>query len=77
LKRVEINRRRQRSEVFLALLFFEIVLVLLQLWLFVSALEGILAGEAGMAIPAAIVSLVCLAANTWMLIGVERSDRRP
>lgn len=74
MKRVEHNRRLQRSPVFLALLLFELVLVLLQLWLFVSALEGILAHETGMAIPSAIVSLVCLAINTWMLVGVERMD---
>ncbi|HVT12776.1 MAG TPA: DUF6755 family protein [Fimbriimonadaceae bacterium] len=74
MSKVEQNRRRQRSPVFLALLFFELVLVLLQLWLFVSALEGILAGEPTMALPGAIVSIVCLVVNTWMLIGVERSD---
>jgi hypothetical protein len=70
----EKNRRRQRSPIFVALLCFELVLLLLQLWLFVSALEGILAGEPGMADPAAIVSLVCLGINTWMLIGVEKTD---
>ena len=67
-------RHQQRSSVFVALLLFELVLVLLQLWLFVSALEGILAGEPGMALPAAIVSAVCLAVNTWMLMGVEKTD---
>ena len=76
MKRVEYLRRRQRSPVFLALLLFELILVLLQLWLFVSALEGILAGETGMVLPGALVSLVCLAINTWMLVGVNRVDRK-
>ena len=67
---------RQQSGVFIALLLFELVLVLLQLWLFVSALEGILAGEPGMAVPGAIVSFVCLAVNTWMLLGVNRMDQK-
>ncbi|CAN5434607.1 hypothetical protein BH11ARM1_BH11ARM1_03380 [soil metagenome] len=67
-------RRRQRSSVFVALLLFELILVLLQLWLFVSSLDGILAGEPGMAVPASIISLVCLMVNTWMLIGVEKAD---
>lgn len=67
-------RQRQRSPIFIALLLFELILVLLQLWLFVAALEGILAGETGMAIPAAIASAVCLAVNTWMLIGIEKMD---
>lgn len=75
MRTVESNRRRQRSSVYIALLFFELVLVLLQLWLFVSALEGILAGEPGMAIPGAIVSFVCLAVNAWMLIGIDKTDR--
>lgn len=75
MSKVEQNRRRQRSSVFFALLSFELVLVLLQLWLFVSALEGTLAGEPGMAGPAVIVSLVCLAVNTWMLLGVEKADK--
>ncbi len=68
-------RMRQRSVVFVALLLFELVLVLLQLWLFVSALEGILAGETRMVLPGAIVSLICLGLNTWMLIGVGRIDK--
>jgi len=69
--------RRQRSAVFIALLLFELVLVLLQLWLFVSALDGILASETRMVVPGAVVSLICLAINTWMLVGVGRMDRAP
>jgi hypothetical protein len=69
-------RKRQRSAVFMSLLLFELILVILQLWLFVSALEGLLAHERTMAVPAAIVSLLCLAANTWMLIGVNRADHQ-
>lgn len=67
-------RHRQQSGLFVALLLFELILVLLQLWLFVATLEGILAGQPGMALPAAFVSLACLAANTWMLLGVEKTD---
>jgi hypothetical protein len=70
-------RRRQRSAVFVGLLLFELVLVLLQLWLFVSALEGTLAGELRMVVPGAIASLVCLGINTWMLVGVRKVDREP
>ena len=70
-------RQRQRSPVFVGLLLFELVLVLIQLWLFVSALEGILAGETRMVLPGAIISLFCLGVNTWMLIGVKRMDREP
>lgn len=75
MKNPDYFRRRQRSTVFIALLLFELVLVLIQLWLFVSALEGTLGGETRMVVPGAIVSAVCLAINTWMLVGVRRIDR--
>ncbi len=68
-------RKRQRSTVFVALLLFQMVLILLQLWLFVSALEAILSREYHMALPAAAVSLVCLGINWWMLVGINRTDR--
>jgi len=67
-------RRQQRSAVFVTLILFELVLVLLQLWLFVSALEGSLAGEMRMVVPGAIVSLVCLGVNTYMLVGLGKVD---
>ena len=77
MKPVSYYRDRQHSHIFIGLLLFQLVLLLLQLWLFVSALEGILAGELGMVVPAAVVSLVCLAVNSWMLVGVSRMDRKP
>lgn len=66
------HRRRQRSGVFAALLLFNLVLVLLQLWLFVGVLESLQDGRVTMAIPAAILSLVILAVNVWMLDGIVR-----
>jgi hypothetical protein len=51
------------------------VLVTLQLWLFVAVLENILAGHTGMAVPAAIASVVILGINIWMLAGIYRIDR--
>jgi hypothetical protein len=68
-------RKRQKSPLFVALLLFNLVLVILQLWLFVSALEGILAGETVMVIPAAFVSMFCLGINVWMLAGINRIER--
>ena len=69
------HRRRQRSGVFVALLLFILVLVLLQLWLFVGVLESIQDGRTTMAIPAAILSLVILGVNVWMLDGVVQLTR--
>lgn len=67
-------RRRQRSEVFLALLLFNLILVLLQLWLFVSVLEGLLGGHSTMAIPAAGASILILAVNVWILRGTYTGE---
>ena len=66
----EGHRRRQRSGIFAALLLFNLVLVLLQLWLFVGVLESIQDGRTTMAIPAAILSVIILAVNVWMLDGI-------
>jgi len=45
------------------------------LWLFVGVLESLLDGKTTMAIPAAILSLVILGVNVWMLDGVVRLTR--
>ena len=67
-------RRRQRSAVFVTLLLFALLLLIVQLWLFVSALEGILSGRTQMIVPGAILSVVCLAVDVWMLLGINRVD---
>ncbi len=66
------HRRRQRSAVLVALLMFNLVLVLLQLWLFVGVLESLQDGRVTMAIPAAILSFAILGVNIWMLRGVVK-----
>ena len=65
---------RQRSTVFVALLLFNLILVLLQLWLFVSVLEGLLNGRVDMALPAGIASLALFGVNLWMLRGINRES---
>lgn len=67
-----LAEKRQRSAVIVALLLFNLVLVLLQLWLFVSVLEGLLIGRVGMAIPGALASVGLFAVNLWMLRGIYR-----
>ncbi len=62
--------RRQRGTVIVALLLFNLVLILLQLWLFVSVLEGLIGGRSGMALPAAVASVALFGVNIWMLRGV-------
>jgi hypothetical protein len=70
-------RRQQKSIVYLTLLLFNLCLVVLQLWLFVAVLENLLAGRPSMALPAAVVSLVILGINGWMLVGLDRLERTP
>jgi hypothetical protein len=58
----------------IALQLFNLVLIVLQLWLFVSVLENILDGRYVMAIPAAAASSAILLFNIWILDGVYRLD---
>jgi hypothetical protein len=69
------QRKSQKSVVFTGLLLFGLVLLIIQLWLFVSALEGILAGKTSMVVPGAVASLAILAVNVWMLVGLQRMVR--
>lgn len=65
---------KQRSTVYVALLMFNLVLILLQLWLFVSVLEGLIHGRVGMAVPAGVASVGLFAVNLWMLRGIFRTS---
>lgn len=67
--------RRQRVGVIVSLLLFILILVMIQLWLFAMSLERILAGDAAVAVPAAIVSTVVFLVVLWMLRGVIAVDR--
>ncbi|MCB0825380.1 MAG: hypothetical protein KDC26_04265 [Armatimonadetes bacterium] len=69
-------RRRQKSGVLTGLQVFQAVLLLLQLYLFVSVLETMLAGHAHTAIPAAGFSILLLVANVWMLIGIQKLEKQ-
>lgn len=73
----EQMRHQQKSIAFMGLLLFNLVLVLLQLWLFVATLESLIEGRPAIAVPAAISSAGILAVNVWMLLGVRRVERRP
>lgn len=69
-------RRRQKSAVYTGMQVFQSVLLLLQLYLFVSVLESILAGKLSTSIPAAVFSLLILVVNIWMFIGLRRVERQ-
>lgn len=63
-------RMRQKSALFVAMTLFQFVLILIQLWLFVSVLENLIAGNAPMAVPAAAISALVALVNVWMLRGL-------
>ena len=69
-------QHQQRMAVFAGFVLFGIVLLILQLWMFVSALENLIDHKPAMAIPAAVASVVCLAINIWMLFGLRRIERQ-
>lgn len=68
------RRRAQRSSVLVGLQLFNLVLIMLQLWLFVTILEGLLGGETGAAVTAAIASVGILVVNIWILTGIYRME---
>ena len=72
----EQQRHRQRAAVYVVLLMFNLTLVILQIWLFTATLENLLARKFAVAIPAAVVSLICAGVNVWMLIGLYRLEKR-
>ena len=69
-------RRRQKSAVMTGLQVFQAVLLLLQLYLFVSVLETILGGKTHTAIPAAAFSALLLLVNIWMFIGISKLEKQ-
>lgn len=50
-----------------AILVFVILIVVLQLWLLVATMNAYLGGDQATALPAALVSIVCLALNLGLL----------
>ena len=59
--------RRQRMPIVDGILFFVVVIVMLQLWLLTSTMNAYLAGQTNLVLPAALASLVCLGLNAGLL----------
>ncbi|MBS1717638.1 MAG: hypothetical protein JSS72_07890 [Armatimonadetes bacterium] len=75
MKSVEEARHEQRSATFIGLLLFNLMLVLIQIWLCFGVVENLVDGKPAMAVPAAIGSLVCFGVNVWMYFGVVRLEK--
>lgn len=57
----------QRMTIVNGILAVEVVIVILQLWLFSSTMNAYLGGDRVILLPAAIASLVCLGLNAGLL----------
>ena len=66
---------KQRMTIAAGILCIVVIIIILQLWLFTSTMNAVLGGDVAILLPAALVSLVCLALNAgllWYLYGLER-----
>lgn len=59
--------RSQRQTIVNAMLLFVVLLAVLQLWLLTASTNAYLAGDTSVALPAALVSLVCFVLNLGLL----------
>jgi len=59
--------RSQRKTIVSAMLLFAVLLAVLQLWLLTASTNAYLAGDRTIALPAALVSLVCFGLNLGLL----------
>jgi hypothetical protein len=67
--------REQRAIIVYGMLGFELVLVMLQLWLLAATMNAHLGGDDSVVWPAALASLACLALNGGLLSYLYRHER--
>ena len=66
--------RAQRMTIVNGILLIVVLIVVLQLWLLTATMNAFLGGEAAIAVPAAVASLVCLGLNAGLLWYLYRLD---
>ncbi len=67
--------RAQRATIVTGILCIVLILDVLQLWLLTATMNAYLGGDSGIATPAALVSLACLALNVGLLRYLYALDR--
>lgn len=72
--RTEPAVRQHRTARALAMSFI-VVLLLLQLWLLVSVIEGVLGGAGAIVFPATLVSGICCSGTWWLWWLLRRHER--
>lgn len=68
--------RQQKTTIVFGILSIVLIIVVLQLWLFTATMNAFLAGQEGVIVPAAVVSIICLGLNAGLLWYVYRMERR-
>lgn len=58
---------QRRLTIVNAMLLFVVLIVMLQLWLLTASVNAHLGGDTSVTLPAALVSLICLALNLGLL----------
>lgn len=71
-----LQRLRQGTTLFTAILWLIGVVVVIQLWLVATALEALLGGQTAVLWPAVLASLLLFGLNGGLLLFVLRLDRR-
>lgn len=66
--------RAQRMTIVNGILLFVVLIVILQIWLLTATMNAYLGGDTGVVVPAALVSLLCLALNGGLLWYLYRLD---
>jgi hypothetical protein len=67
--------RRQRFTIISGISAFQMIIVLLQLWLFTATMETFLAGFQETSWPAALASLGCFALNAGLFFYLRNNER--
>jgi len=67
--------RDQRTIIIYGMLFFVLIVVVLQLWLLTATMNAWLGGDDGLVWPAAAVSGACFALNAGLLVFLVRVER--
>lgn len=66
----------QKMTVLYGILCFVVILLILQLWLLIATMDAYLGGDYKIALPAALVSLVCFGLNLGLLRYLSTMDGR-
>jgi hypothetical protein len=67
--------RSQRTTIVYGILCLVLAIVILQLWLLTATMHAFLGGEGALALPAALVSLLCLGLNFGLLRYIHGLDK--